>query len=62
MVLIVKVPEEDIELTIWLSPGAYQRALEIVSETDVDMRRRYGLDEEMSVADYLALLLERKLA
>ncbi len=61
MVLIVKVPEDDIELTVWFSPGAYHRALEIVSETDIDMRRRYGIDEEMSVADYLALLLERKL-
>jgi hypothetical protein len=50
-----------VEVTISLSRAALSRADEIVRETDPDMRRRYGIDKDMSVADYLAQLLERQL-
>jgi hypothetical protein len=53
--------EDSVEVTIRLPRAAYSRAWEMVTETDWDMRRRYGLDEPMSVEDFLALLLERTL-
>ena len=53
--------DDDIELTIQISRAAYERASEIVSESDWDMRRRFGLEEDMTLAEYLAALVEEKL-
>ena len=57
----MSIDDDDVEVTIRLSRAALSRAWERVSETDWDMRRRYGIDEPMSVAEFLRLLLERNL-
>ena len=52
---------KSIQVTIRVSSDAYHRALDMINENDPDMCRRYGIDEDMTVEEYLALLLERKL-
>jgi hypothetical protein len=51
----------DVEVTIRISEAAYLRAEEMIRETDPKTRRHYGLYEEMTVEEYLALLLEHEL-
>jgi hypothetical protein len=53
--------DDDVEVTITISRAAYERAWEIVSERDPDMRLRFDLLEELSIEEYLAVLLEEKL-
>lgn len=57
----MRINNGTIEVTICLSSGAYRRALEMFNEPDWDMRRRYGVEEDMTLEEFLALLLERKL-
>ena len=60
MKLRVKI-YSDVEVTIRITEAAYMRAQDMVTETDWDMRRRYGLHEDMTVEEFLAQLLEREL-
>jgi len=53
--------DDEVEVTISISRAVYERAWEIVSESDWDMRRRFGLEEDMTVEEYLATLVEQKL-
>lgn len=53
--------DDDVEVTIRIRSAAYERAWEIVSESDWEMRRRFGLEEDMTVQEYLATLVEQKL-
>lgn len=53
--------DDDVEVTITISRAAYERAWEIVSERDPDMRRRFDLFEDFSLEEYLAILIEERL-
>lgn len=53
--------DDDVEVTIRISRAAHWRAWEIVSESDWDMRRRFGLEEDMTLEEYIAALVEEKL-
>ena len=53
--------DDDVEVTITISRAAYERAWEIVIERDPDMRRRYDLIEDVSIEEYLAILIEERL-
>lgn len=53
--------DDDVEVTIRIRRAAYERAWEIVSEDDWDMRRDFGLEEDMTLEEYIASLVEEKL-
>lgn len=53
--------DDDVEVTIRIRRAAYERAWEIISEDDWDMRRDFGLEEDMTLEEYIAALVEEKL-
>ena len=53
--------DDNVEVTITISRAAYEHAWEIVIERDPDMRRRYDLIEDVSIEEYLAILIEERL-